>query len=263
MKSENATSSQGAVKKRIKYRQKSMMNKTIEDSDDEEIMHAQVQQRLSQLRKLTRAKTFSETDNEKTNDETDENVLHNLQDVVIPTESNLMNIPNENKVLPDSPLTVFVKTTRKLFTPIGEAHLGSDVKSTPKLDSPAIVIEPYFDDDTGKCEAQRGSVQVIAEKGEASQQEQISQLPPLPGSPVPQRKVFKEISPSIRLMLAKYNQRISEQDNKSIKSGNSSGSNSPLWRSPVSERRVRTQTERYQEELNKLSPLLGEYVEEF
>lgn len=232
-----------------------MMNKTIEDSDDEEILDAQEQQRIRQLRKLPRTKTFSETENEKPIEQMDIKLFQSLQDVVIPTESNLIPVRNENRAISESPLTVFVKTTRKLFTPIGEAHLGVDAKISPKIDSPTIVVEPDFDNEIAKkkLEPQNESER----KNEVNHQEQASQLPPLPASPIPQRKVFKEISPSIRLMLAKYNQKISEQDNKSIKSGNSSGSNSPLWRSPISERRVRCQTERYQEELNKLSPLLG------
>lgn len=234
-----------------------MMNKTIEDSDDEEIVTVQEQQKMRQLRKFTRTKTFSETDNEKTKEDTDIKMFQSLQNVVIPTETNLIPASNDNRAITESPLTVFVKTTRKLFTPIGEAHIGVDVKTSPKIESPTIVIEPHLDEDHGKREKGVETQDVSQKKVKVNQQEQVCQLPPLPGSPVPQRKVFKEISPSIRLMLAKYNQKISEQDNKSIKSGNSSGSNSPLWRSPVFERRVRCQTERYEEELNKLSPLLG------
>lgn len=234
-----------------------MMNKTIEDSDDEEIVTVQEQQKMRQLRKFTRTKTFSETENEKTKEDTDIKMFQSLQNVVIPTETNLMPASNDNRAITESPLTVFVKTTRKLFTPIGEAHIGVDVKTSPKIESPTIVIEPHRDEDNEKGEKDVEAQEVSEKKVKLNQQEQVPQLPPLPASPVPQRKVFKEISPSIRLMLAKYNQKISEQDNKSIKSGNSSGSNSPLWRSPVFERRVRCQTERYEEELNKLSPLLG------
>lgn len=59
--------------------------------------------------------------------------------------------------------------------------------------------------------------------------------------------------------MAKYNQSI--EQSSTIKSGGSSGSNSPIaWRSPVSERRVKVQTEKYQEELNKMSPLLGKPI---
>lgn len=255
VKSDNVTNTQGAVKKRIKYRQKTMMNKTIEDSDDEEIINTQEQQRVRQTKKLSRTKTFSETENEKTNDETEEKLHTTQQIVVTPSETDFMNLSNENRTLSDSPLTVFVKTTRKLFTPIGEANMGSSTKSIPPINSPTIIVEPHVDETDEKPETKNS---LSDQRVMPSQQDQISQLPPLPASPIPQRKVYKEISPSIRLMLAKYNQKISEQDNKSTKSGNSSGSNSPLWRSPIFERRVRTQTERYQGELNKLSPLLGE-----
>lgn len=80
-------------------------------------------------------------------------------------------------------------------------------------------------------------------------------LPPLPNSPVFQRRernITKETSPAIRIMIARYNQKLSEQENPGYKSGGSSGSASPVaWRSPVLERRVKTQSEKYQEELNK------------
>lgn len=80
-------------------------------------------------------------------------------------------------------------------------------------------------------------------------------LPPLPNSPISQRRernITKETSPAIRIMIARYNQKLFEQENPGYKSGGSSGSASPVaWRSPVLERRVKTQSEKYQEELNK------------
>lgn len=81
----------------------------------------------------------------------------------------------------------------------------------------------------------------------------IKTRPPLLASPVAQRRLNKDISPSIRHMHMKYNQMISEKGVGGGQSANSSGSTSP-WRSPVSERRFIAQRERYLDALNNLSP---------
>lgn len=86
-------------------------------------------------------------------------------------------------------------------------------------------------------------------------------FPPLPQSPNPgKRDLFKvttkETAPSIRMMIAKYNQKLTEQQESP--GGRSpeisgSGSASPVaWRSPVAERRVRAQMEKYQEEVQRV-----------
>lgn len=79
--------------------------------------------------------------------------------------------------------------------------------------------------------------------------------PPFPRSPTPNRraelKAQKEAAPSIKLMIAKYNQKLAEQPSPEIRTTSSS----PAWRSPVAERRdsglVRAQMEKYQEEVNR------------
>jgi hypothetical protein len=86
-------------------------------------------------------------------------------------------------------------------------------------------------------------------------------FPPLPLSPNPGRRdlykvTTKETAPSIRMMIAKYNQKLTEQQEGP--GGRSpevsgSGSASPVaWRSPVAERRVRAQMEKYQEEVQRV-----------
>jgi hypothetical protein len=86
-------------------------------------------------------------------------------------------------------------------------------------------------------------------------------FPPLPQSPNPGRRdhfrvTTKETAPSIRMMIAKYNQKLTEQQESA--GGRSpevsgSGSASPVaWRSPVAERRVRAQMEKYQEEVERV-----------
>lgn len=88
-----------------------------------------------------------------------------------------------------------------------------------------------------------------------------SGFPPLPQSPIPGRRdhyrlTTKETAPSIRMMIAKYNQKLTEQQEGA--GGRSpevsgSGSASPVaWRSPVAERRVRAQMEKYQEEVQRV-----------
>jgi hypothetical protein len=89
----------------------------------------------------------------------------------------------------------------------------------------------------------------------------LSSFPPLPQSPNPGRRdlfkvTTKETAPSIRMMIAKYNQKLTEQQEGA--GGRSpevsgSGSASPVaWRSPVAERRVRAQMEKYQEEVQRV-----------
>ncbi|KAF4519629.1 hypothetical protein B566_EDAN003797 [Ephemera danica] len=80
--------------------------------------------------------------------------------------------------------------------------------------------------------------------------------PPFPRSPTPNRRAdqknSKEGSSSIKLMIAKYNQKL-EKPGTPVPI---SPSYSPAWRSPVAERRdlsgvVRTQMEKYQEEVRR------------
>lgn len=89
----------------------------------------------------------------------------------------------------------------------------------------------------------------------------LSSYPLQPQSPnIGRRDLFKvatkETAPSIRMMIAKYNQKLTEQQEGA--GGRSpevsgSGSASPVaWRSPVAERRVRAQMEKYQEEVQRV-----------
>jgi hypothetical protein len=88
----------------------------------------------------------------------------------------------------------------------------------------------------------------------------LSSFPPLPPSPNPNRRdllkiTTKETAPSIRMMIARYNQKLTEQESVGGRSPEiiGSGSASPVaWRSPVAERRVRAQTEKYQEEVERV-----------
>lgn len=134
---------------------------------------------------------------------------------------------------------VFVKTKRKIFSPTGDqsgAVIGKDLESSSASE---------------KNENDKLSNIIYSTPEVYSTEEKVvSNLPPLPQSPSTQRRIEqksnppKEPSPAIRIMIAKYNQRLSAERRNS--SPQSSGSCSPVaWRSPILERRVRTQTEKY------------------
>lgn len=143
---------------------------------------------------------------------------------------------------------IFVKTKRKIFAPAPDTMCG------------AVIAKDL--DTTSSSSA--------SDKLESTPQQSpkiVTNLPPLPQSPSMLRRLAdqqkslsssstsnqpKEPSPAIRLMIAKYNQRLSAERRAS--SPQSSGSCSPVaWRSPVLERRVRTQTEKYMCQVTKSS----------
>lgn len=217
---------QGAVKKRIRYKQHDRSDR-VDESDVENF-------------DKSGEESFSLSNDFMENKE--EEILVDaevLEKVVVPTKSTIVSLENptniSSEIATENPVTVFVKTTRKLFTPIAGI---TEIKES----SPAPIISQF------------PRRKLLAEN---KPEEAITHLPPLPPSPTPQRKL-KEISPSIRFMMVKYNQKVAEQEAAGCKSGGSSGSASPVaWISPVMERRVKVQTKRYQEEIKKMSPLSG------
>lgn len=79
-------------------------------------------------------------------------------------------------------------------------------------------------------------------------------FPPI--SPLSNRREIKtqqkETSASIRMMIARYNQKLSGSQEGSDTKSPESGSASPVaWRSPVAERRVKVQMERYEDEVRR------------
>ncbi|KAF5308393.1 hypothetical protein FQR65_LT06213 [Abscondita terminalis] len=155
-----------------------------------------------------------------------------IEKLIIPTKPNYVNVQTNAVGLEQPSGEILVRTTRKLFAPF----IRTDTSNLIESDMTENFEPDLFDNDVSV----ENSV--------------ISHRPPSKASPAPQRKASKEISPGIRLMLAKYNQLISKQDSAGVnKSGGSSGSASPVaWRSPVSERRVKAQRERYLEEIKKI-----------
>lgn len=79
-------------------------------------------------------------------------------------------------------------------------------------------------------------------------------FPPI--SPLSVRKEVKspqkETAPSIRMMIARYNQKVTESQEVAGSKSPESGSASPIaWCSPATKRRVKAQMERYQEEVQR------------
>lgn len=186
--------------------------------------------------------------------------------VVVPTSTQYVDAMI-NEAVPLSPVSIFVQTTRKLFTPfVSEAFDTKQNKNSlpesaeerehePANLASETVITLSESPSKKQSEEEKSETAKTSVSIENTEPNPRIYLPPLPNSPAAQRRertVTKETSPAIRIMIARYNQKLSEQENPGYKSGGSSGSASPVaWRSPVLERRVKTQSEKYQEEVNK------------
>lgn len=138
--------------------------------------------------------------------------------------------------------SVLVKTKRKIFTTVeGESTNGGTTNASVVVSHD--IESSSTSDRNDPLEPPKNDLKLV------------TNLPPLPQSPSTQRRLemqksipAKELSPNIRLMIAKYNERLSSE--RTGNSPHSSGSGSPVaWRSPVLDRRVRKQTERYQESI--------------
>uniref|UniRef100_A0A1Y9IVP6 Uncharacterized protein n=1 Tax=Anopheles minimus TaxID=112268 RepID=A0A1Y9IVP6_9DIPT len=148
------------------------------------------------------------------------------------------------------PSSVLVKTKRKIFTTVDRD--SSSMLGSVNINQP-VAFSQELESGSGASDRNDAPETVVNVVLSPSQEQKIiTNLPPLPQSPSMQRRMDaskapnKELSPNIRLMIAKYNQRLTTE--KSGASPHSSGSCSPVaWRSPVLDRRVRKQTEKYQD----------------
>ncbi|XP_062555963.1 uncharacterized protein LOC134220820 isoform X2 [Armigeres subalbatus] len=156
--------------------------------------------------------------------------------LISPTETCVELLENQgsSNSINNCTASILVKTKRRIFT---------TVEGEPAANNTSLVVSH---------DVESSSTSDRNEQSEQPKTDQkiITNLPPLPQSPSTQRRIeknapTKELSPNIRLMIAKYNQRLSSE--RSGNSPHSSGSCSPVWRSPVLDRRVRKQTEKYQE----------------
>lgn len=131
----------------------------------------------------------------------------------------------------------FVKTRRKIFTPVDidgdtiNATIGREIDSSSASDKNNEIDK--------KTEL---SHETIKDRVEIPPELQLIGL----ASPKMPRK---DLSPSIRLMIDRYHFNFDKKSN----SPNSSGSCSPIWRSPILDRRVRKQSVEYQNKISGIS----------
>lgn len=176
-----------------------------------------------------------------------------LNKIVVPTASNEQladtsktNVTEERRLTSKSESkSVFVKTKRIIFSPFSRRN--NKDKNTSQPDAPPPPPEQ------AEPPSQSPKLQNIQKSRSSTECPIIfERRPPLPQSPILSRKEYrrsspKETAPSIRMMIQRYNQKLQEDAGSPA----SSGSGSPIWRSPTSERRVRTQMEKYQEEVRR------------
>ncbi|XP_022113421.2 uncharacterized protein LOC110992063 isoform X2 [Pieris rapae] len=148
------------------------------------------------------------------------------------TEGEVFVLKIKTQDVHDKPPEVIVKTTRKIFSPIVRSG-----ETIPRAVIPVDVeeLEPSQTQFTQPVHDSKTSLQSKSSgksSGDLQDDEQKkNSRPPLPTSPTSQRK--KETAPAIKIMIQRYNKKI----NEAPPSGGSSGTTSPLWRSPKSERK--------------------------
>lgn len=167
-----------------------------------------------------------------------------------PTTSKSKNSNNEiassGKKLTKEPKSVFVKTKRIVFSPFKR-------DSKLKNNSQELKVVDNNNDNVPVTTSDKQEFQNCLQRSKRMTMD-------IPKSPILSRKEYnknipsylpKETSPSIRMMIKKYNEKIEGSNNGLPGSGTSSGSASPIWRSPVTQRRIATRMEKYQEEVRK------------
>lgn len=168
--------------------------------------------------------------------------------LISPTENSFQAV--ETNASPQNMFTnAIVKTKRKIFTPVEVQDGTVNTTISREIESSSASDK----NDCGKVSQQLA----FLPQADVESYNKISSLPPLP-SPKFQRKQeltkqssSKDLSPGIRLMIDRYNSSIDKKTN----SPNSSGSCSPIWRSPILDRRVRKQSAEYQDKLQKSNSL--------
>lgn len=256
-------------KRRIRIRRMGSRQSSKTESDSEEEQAAAIETTRKIKRKTSRAKKPAETPENHIDEvayvfkiKPGEKIevsrksaelipsLDDIEDCSIPipppplaeTFVQFINIPNNNVTIqmPQSFSNAIVKTKRKIFSPVENDSAGGTLTAVVSRE-----IESSSASD--KNDADKSEHHVVPINSEI-EETKLSNLPPLP-SPKVQRKqdVNKELSPNIRLMIEKYNQQVDKKTGSPL----SSGTSSPIWRSPVLDRRVRKQSEEYQEKLLK------------
>lgn len=175
-----------------------------------------------------------------------------LNKIVVPTASNEQiaeiipktSVNEERRINSKSESkSVFVKTKRMIFSPFSRRNSKDKNTQQPEAPAPEPAVTPTQSPKLLNIQKSRSSSECPV---------MFERRPPLPQSPILSRKEYrrsspKETAPSIRMMIQRYNQKLQEDAGSPA----SSGSGSPIWRSPTSERRVRNQMEKYQEEVRR------------
>lgn len=265
------TSNGSKRKVRLRRMGSRQSSKTESDTEDEQTANSDVTRKVK--RKTSRAKKQLESDKSFESFQGDDEVVYifkikpgeknevTVKPVEIPKtsgEETVLISPTENAVQIIDPLissngsfhnlftNAIVKTKRKIFTPV-------DVEDGTVNTTISQEIESSSASDKNDSDKMSKQLSPQSPQSDTESHVKVSTLPPLP-SPKVQKKFElakqnsnKDLSPSIRLMIDRYNFNI---DKKST-SPNSSGSCSPIWRSPILDRRVRKQSEDYQFKISK------------
>lgn len=245
------TSNGSKRKVRLRRMGSRQSSKTESDTEDEQATSSDVTRKVK--RKTSRAKKQLESDKSIELPQAEDEVVYIFK--IKPGEKNEVTVKasdlpkSSEEAVQEAPLlessNAFVKTKRKIFTPV-DARDGT-VNATISRE-----IESSSASDKNENDKLSQHL-VMTSQNDNDPHAKVSTLPPLP-SPKVQRKFEltkqnsgKDLSPSIKLMIDRYN------TNKLSNSSNSSGSCSPLWRSPIMDRRVRKQSEEYQHKIVKSS----------
>jgi hypothetical protein len=222
-------SSNGSKRRTRIRRFGSRQNSKTESDSEEDQVTVTLETPRKIKRKTSRCKKASDTEKASESHQTEE-VVYVFK--IKPGEKNALATENNNDTQSLMPpiqsssnvSNAIIKTKRKIFSPVD----SSDVNEG----SLTAVVGQDIDS--------------ASDKNEQSE----TKNPMIPQSPKFARKfegnknnATKELSPNIRIMIQKYNQKFERKSN----SPHSSGSSSPAWRSPVLDRRVRRQTERYEQ----------------
>ncbi|XP_037026267.1 uncharacterized protein LOC119067416 isoform X2 [Bradysia coprophila] len=243
------TLSNGSKRKTKLRRLGSRQNSKTESDSDEGMQNVVLDAPRRVKRKTSRAKKVSEPDKVADESNPNDDVVYvlkikpslkiepaelQLDDVAVPVS------PDANVCL--SANNVFVKTKRKIFTPVEDTH--NNIEAVIVRD-----IETSSGSDRNESDTKCVDTPVCPVESDKL----VTNLPPIPQSPGMQRRLDKsktinqkEPSSAIRFMIAKYERRNS--------TGTGTGSSSPTaWRSPLMERRIRVQTEKYMGQITKSS----------
>lgn len=224
-------------------------SKTEESDSEEETINVVLETPKKLKRKVSKCKKSIDETKSATGDNASEDVVVVLK---IKPDQSVEEVSYDFK----SVYPPVADQTRITFTPCDEFVPTDSTKHSNLILSRRKLFTPA---ETAAAEVDSSNVS-DSNKPETSPEKDerlVKKLPPLPQSPSTNRRRVeyqksssKELSPNIKLMIAKYNDEVS----RTSKSPTPTGSCSPVaWRSPVADRRVKKQTANYQEQVELLA----------